>query len=77
MSFETININDFAQKLNRKSEQKALLCVHERLTNIGYKLTAKHKGMGFDIKYNIKSQKPIVQILYKKKVVVLKFIYDR
>ena len=65
MSEET-DVRDFAQKLARKGDRDALLAVHERLTNAGYKLQAKGKGDGFDIKYSIKSRKPIAAVLYQK-----------
>jgi hypothetical protein len=62
----TYNMYDFLQKLERESDKMALTAIHERLMRGGYKIQAKHKGAGFDIKYSIKSRKPIVQILYKK-----------
>ena len=66
MSELPFEIDDFARKLPRENDRKALAAVHERLTREGYKIQAKHNGAGFDIKYSIKSRKPIVAILYKK-----------
>jgi hypothetical protein len=40
--------------------------VHRKLIDSGYKILAKHKGIGFDIKYNIKNRNPIVAVLYRK-----------
>jgi len=63
------NISGFLQKLEHDNDKKALSAIHERLLQYGYKMQAKHIAagkLGFDIKYNIKSRKPIVQILYRK-----------
>ena len=63
------NLNSFTQKLACDNDIKALTAIHERLMQYGYKMQTKHIGAaksGFDIKYSIKSRKPIVQALYKK-----------
>ena len=60
------NIDDFAQKLKRQIDQKVLLAVHDKLIQKEYKIQAKHQGAGFDIKYSIKSRKPIVAMCGRK-----------
>jgi len=63
------HIDEFVQKLERGNDKKALLAIHERLMQYDYKMQAKHTGagnLGFDIKYSIKSRKPIAQVLYRK-----------
>ena len=59
-------IYEFAEKLNQKSDKNVLIAVHKKLIKSGYKIQAKYKGLGFDIKYSIKSRKPIVEIFNKK-----------
>jgi len=66
MSEILCSIDDFLKKLERESEKRALDIIHERLMRIGYKIQAKHKGLGFDIKYSIKSRKPIATASYRK-----------
>jgi len=61
-----MDIDDFLQYLQRESDRKALSLVHHRLMDNGYKMQAKHKNLGFDIKYSTKSRKPIVAAHYKK-----------
>jgi hypothetical protein len=62
-------LGEFTQKLTRICDKEALTAVHDRLIQYGYKVQSKHAGAGkcgFDIKYSIKSRKPLVQILYKR-----------
>jgi hypothetical protein len=69
MNEPVCNIDNFLKKLRRESDKIVLSAIHERLMNNGYKIQAKHKGVGgagFDIKYSIKSKKPIVEAFYKK-----------
>ena len=64
-----ITLDSFTQKIESDTDKKALIAVHERLMQHGYKMHGKQTGAqqsGFDIKYSIKSRKPIVQVLYKK-----------
>ena len=59
-------MNEFLAMLERESDKQVLSALHERLTGLGYKAMTKPSGQGFDIKYSVKSRKPLVAIAYKK-----------
>ncbi len=52
--------------LKYENDKTAFMAVHDRLISSGYKMQAKQNKSGFDVKYSIKSRKPIVQMLYGK-----------
>ena len=59
-------LSEYTEKLTQPTDREALLALHEKLMDCGYKMQSKHRGAGFGLKYSIKSRKPLLAVEYKK-----------